>query len=342
MKKRMISKMKNLKKLGLFTVTALTLVACGAEGTAEENARETDTEDDNVENVQPLDGGTKVNEIEMSIEFTEEDIAALTAEVGQEPDRLDTIMDRGVIKFGYSGGFAPYNFKDPETGEFTGFETDIARLIAEDLGVEAEFVTMSFQSLIPATDLNTDHPESIDVALNNHGRTPERAAEHDFTLPFLNSVFGVWVNAESDIETLEDLDGLVAAQSPTGSTADGAEAVGASELFPVTTSTDGRKMVEQGRADFHVMDYNATLWALQNNPNEKLRVLDETIERPDPVGMAIGEGSPNLLNALNKSIEKHTKNGNYGEIYESYLGEDISVAPELFEAFKEQAGVSWD
>ncbi len=334
--------MKHLKKLGLFTATALTLTACGTAETSGEDAREANPAEEEVENVQPIEGGTKVDEVEMSFEFSDEDMAALTAEAGEEPDRLDTIMERGTIKFGYSGGFAPYNFKDPETGEFTGFETDIARLIAEDLGVEAEFVTMSFQSLIPATDLNTDHPESIDVALNNHGRTPERATEHDFTLPYLNSVFGAWVHADSDIETLEDLDGLVAAQSPTGSTADGAEAVGASELFPVTTSTDGRKMVEQGRADFHVMDYNATLWALQNNPTEKLRVLDETIERPDPVGMAISEGNPKLLNALNQSIEKHTKNGNYTEIYKSYLGEDISVAPELFDAFKEQAGVSWD
>ncbi len=334
--------MKHLKKFGLFTVTILTLAACSAEETAGENRREADTGDATVENVQPLEGGTKVDEVDMSIEFSDEDIAALTAEAGEEPDRLDTIRERGVIKFGYSGGFAPYNFKDPETEEFTGFETDIARLVAEDLGVEAEFVTMSFQSLIPATDLNTDHPESIDVALNNHGRTPERAAEHDFTLPYLNSVFGAWVHADSDIETLADLEGLVAAQSPTGSTADGAEAVGASELFPVTTSTDGRKMVEQGRADFHVMDYNATLWALQNNPNERLRVLEETIERPDPVGMAISEGNPKLLNALNQSIEKHTKNGNYAEIYKKYLGEDISVEPELFDAFKEQTGISWE
>ena len=334
--------MNTWKRFGLFTLTALTLIGCGRDSEAGgENAADV-ASDDTAANVAPLEGGTRATNVEISVEFSDDDIAALTAEAGEDADRLETIMERGVIKFGYSGGFAPYNFKDPETGEFTGFETDIARLIAEDLGVEVEFVTMSFQSLIPATDLNIDHPESIDVALNNHGRTPERAAEHDFSLPFLNSVFGVWVNAESDIEKIADLDGLIAAQSPTGSTGDAAKNVGASEFFPVTTSTDGRKMVEQGRADFHVMDYNATLWALQNNPKDKLRVLDETIERPDPVGMAISEGNPELLNALNRSIEKHTLNGNYGEIYKKYLGEDISVAPEVFEAFKEQANVSWD
>lgn len=330
-----------IKNISLLFMTMLILVACGSREARQE---EIDEENSNqqTESVKPVQGGTKATEKEASIEFSDEDIAALTTEEGTKIDRLDEIIERGVIKFGYSGGFAPYNFKDVETGEYTGFETDIARLIAEDLGVEAEFVEMSFQSLIPATDLNTNHPESIDVALNNHGRTPERAAEHDFTLPYLDSVFGIWVNTESDIQTLKDLDGLIAAQSPTGSTADGAEAVGASDLVPVTTSTDGRKMVEQGRADFHVMDYNATLWALQNNPNDNLRVLEETIERPDPVGMAISEGNPKLLNALNQSIEKHTKNGDYSEIYKKYLGEDISVSPEIFDAFKEQTGISWD
>lgn len=331
-----------IKQITLLSITGVLLAACG--DTKSDQSRETKSPNNSqqTESAETVQGGTQATEKEAVTEFSDEDIAALTAEIGTEKDRLDEIMDRGVIKFGYSGGFAPYNFKDTETGEYTGFETDIARLIAEDLGVEAEFVEMSFQSLIPATDLNTDHPESIDVALNNHGRTPERAAEHDFTLPYLNSVFGVWVNAESDIQTLADLDGLVAAQSPTGSTADGAESVGASKFVPVTTSTDGRKMVEQGRADFHVMDYNATLWALQNNPTDKLRVLDETIERPDPVGMAISEGSPELLNALNQSIEKHTKNGDYSEIFKKYLGEDISVSPKMFEVFKEQTGISWD
>lgn len=323
-------------KLGLTSVVALILTAfAGNVSNYGQAAAEGET-------VETVEGGTQAADREATVEFSEEDIAALTAEeIEGQADRLDVILERGTIKFGYSGGFAPYNFKDPETGENTGFETDIALLIAEDLGVEAEFVDMSFQSLIPATDLDTDHPESIDVALNNHGRTPERAAEHDFSLPYLDSVFGIWVQADSDIQTLADLEGLKAAQSPTGSTADGAEAVGASELVPVTTATDGLKMVEQGRADFHVMDYNATLWRLKNNPNDNLRVLEETIERPDPVGMAISLGSPKLLNALNKSIEKHTLNGNYGEIYTNYLGEDISTAPETFTAFKEQTGIEW-
>src|SRR5699024_34147 len=221
-----------IKQITLLSITGVLLAACG--DTKSDQSRETKSPNNSqqTESAETVQGGTQATEKEAVTEFSDEDIAALTAEIGTEKDRLDEIMDRGIIKFGYSGGFAPYNFKDTETGEYTGFETDIARLIAEDLGVEAEFVEMSFQSLIPATDLNTDHPESIDVALNNHGRTPERAAEHDFTLPYLNSVFGVWVNAESDIQTLADLDGLVAAQSPTGSTADGAESVGASKFVP--------------------------------------------------------------------------------------------------------------
>lgn len=293
------------------------------------------------EETQPaVSGDTRAaNQTADELVFSEEDLKALTAEsIEGVTDRLDIIKERGTIRFGYTGGFAPYNFKDPVTGEATGFEYDLALLIAEDLGIEAEFVEMDFQSLVPATDLDPEHPGSVDVALNNHGRTPERAAEHDFTLPYLNSVFGVWVKVDSDIETLEQLNGLVAAQSPTGSTADAAEALGSKEFFPVTTSTDGRRAVAQGRADFHVMDYNATLYAQEINPEEDLRVLEETVPRPDPVGMVISPGSPKLLDALNQSIETHTKNGNLGEIYVNYLGEDISVDPAIFDQFKEQMG----
>lgn len=55
-----------------------------------------------------MQGGTKATEKEASIEFSDEDIAALTAEEGTKIDRLDEIIERGVIKFGYSGGFAPW------------------------------------------------------------------------------------------------------------------------------------------------------------------------------------------------------------------------------------------
>lgn len=316
--------MKSLKKLSLILCLALFLTACGP-------ARQESGE-----------ASSSEPPAETAIHFSEEDIAALTAEANEnKQDRLNVIEERGTIRFGFSGKLAPYNFKDPASGEFTGIETDIAKLIGADLGVAVEFVEMAFPSLIPATDLPVNHPNSIDVALNIHARTPERAIEHDFTLPYLTTNFAVWVKADSDLQTLADLNGLTAAQNPTGATADAAESVGAVKLLPVTTPADGIKMVEHGRADFHVTDYNATLWILKHNPNDKVRVLDETIGQINPVGMAISQGSPQLLNALNKSIEKHTKNGEFTAIYESYVGEDIAVDPEIFEAFKEQTGIEW-
>lgn len=326
-----------LKKVALLSLSALTLAACSQ---GDNSSRTREPEHIQEKSAEAVDGGTRVNEEKEKIKFDDEDIAALTAEESDH-DRLDDIKKRGVIRFGYTGGFAPYCFKDPETGENSGFETEIAELIAKDLGVKAEFVDMDFQSLVPATDLNPDHDGSIDVALNNHGRTKRRAEEHDFTLPYLKSVFGVWVREDSDIQKLDQLKGLKASQSPTGSTGESALKLGASELIPVTTSTDGRKMVQQKRSDFHVMDYNAILWVLKNGEHKDLRVLDETVKRDDPVGMVIAQGSPKLLNALNKSIEEHTKNGDFGEIYKKYLGEDISTDPEVFDVFKEQTGIEW-
>lgn len=320
--------MPSLKKSGLLLCSMLFLAACG----------QTNQESSSSNNAQ----SSQAPPAETAIQFSEADIAALTAEAAENvEDRLNVIQERGTIRFGFSGKLAPYNFKEPGSGEFTGMETEITQLIGEDLGVEVEFVEMAFPSLIPATNLPVDHQNSIDVALNIHTRTPERAMEHDFTLPYLTSKFAVWVKADSDLQTLADLNGLTAAQNPTGSTADAANAAGAVELLPVNTPADGIKMVEHGRADFHVADYNASLWIQKHNPNDKVRILDETIDQIAPVGMVISQGSPQLLTALNKSIEEHTKNGDFPNIYESYIGEDISVDPATFTAFKDQTGIDW-
>lgn len=316
--------MMAFRKIGLSLCAAFYLAACGPAN-QEHNA-----------------AGSSEPPAETAVSFSPQDISALTAEAAAgEQDRLAVIQDRGTIRVGFSGKLAPYNFRDPDSGEFTGIETEIAQLIGADLGATVEFVDMAFPSLIPATDLPVTHPQSIDVALNIHARTPERAREHDFTLPYLTAKFAVWVKADSNLQTLADLEGLTAAQNPTGATADAAEAVGAVKLLPVTTPADGIKMVEHGRADFHVADYNATLWILKHNPNAKVRVLDETIAPFEPVGMAISQGSPQLLQALNRSIEQHTRNGDFKAIYERYIGEDISIDPQTFDAFKAQTGIEW-
>ena len=55
-----------------------------------------------------------------------------------EKSLLDTISRRGVLKVGLST-FVPWAMND-KNGELIGFEVDVARRLAEDMGVDVEFI----------------------------------------------------------------------------------------------------------------------------------------------------------------------------------------------------------
>ena len=66
-------------------------------------------------------------------------------------DQLTQIQEKGVIVIGTEGTYAPNSYHDEE-GNLTGFDVEVGRLIARELGVEAQFVESSWDSLFAAMD----------------------------------------------------------------------------------------------------------------------------------------------------------------------------------------------
>lgn len=101
-----------------------------------------------------------------------------TAKVQKETKSvIDNIMERGVIKVGV-GVFTPWAFKNKD-GDLIGFEIDVATKLAEDMGVDVEFVPTQWSGIIPA--LLTGN---FDVIIGGMTITPERALKVNFTRPY--------------------------------------------------------------------------------------------------------------------------------------------------------------
>jgi len=90
---------------------------------------------------------------------------------------LEQIMKRGVLRVGMDT-FVPWAMKS-KTGEFVGFEIDVARHLAEDMGVKVEFVPTKWAGIIPA--LLTG---KFDVIIGGMGIRPQRALKVNFTIPY--------------------------------------------------------------------------------------------------------------------------------------------------------------
>ena len=93
---------------------------------------------------------------------------------------LETIKKRGAIKVGMST-FIPWAMRD-KNGALVGYEIDVARRLAEDMGVRAEFAPTAWDGIIPALLAG-----KFDLIIGGLSITPERNLTVNFTLPYAHS-----------------------------------------------------------------------------------------------------------------------------------------------------------
>ena len=178
--------MKKLKKLlagPLAALTLLGLTACGGTSTPTATAATAETPvTETAETTAPLDA----------------DVAA--------------IVDRGVLRVGVKNAVIGFGYQDPITGEYSGMEIDIAKALAEQLGVDVEFTTVTAATRTELLDSG-----DIDCVLATFTITDERKQSWDFTTPYYTDHVTVLVEDASGITSLADLKGKLVGVS-SGST----------------------------------------------------------------------------------------------------------------------------
>jgi polar amino acid transport system substrate-binding protein len=105
------------------------------------------------------------------------DNPAATGTASGSGSQLDAILERGVIRVGFDT-FKPWAMKD-KNGEYIGFEIEVARRLAEDMGVEVEFVPTKWSGIIPA--LLTG---KFDIIIGGMSITPQRNLKVNFSQPY--------------------------------------------------------------------------------------------------------------------------------------------------------------
>ena len=93
---------------------------------------------------------------------------------------LDEIKESGTINIGVFSDKNPFGYVD-ENGEYQGYDVYFANRLAEDLGVDVNFVSTEAASRIEYLQTG-----KVDVILANFTVTPEREEEVDFALPYMN------------------------------------------------------------------------------------------------------------------------------------------------------------
>lgn len=234
-------------------------------------------------------------------------------------DLLETIQKRGTIIVGLEGDWAPWSYVD-ENDELTGYDVEVAKAIADKLGVEIQIVPGEWDGLFAGMDAGR-----YDMVVNGVEVTEERADKYDFSTPYAYIRTALIVKGDNDsIKTFEDLKGKKTANSIASTYMNLAESYGAT-CYGVSTLDETLTMVLQGRVDATLNAIVSFTDYMAQHPDSNLKVVATTEEASNvAIPMRKGDETASLREAVNKAIDELREDGTLSELSTRFFGEDIS------------------
>lgn len=234
-------------------------------------------------------------------------------------DLLETIQERGTIIVGLEGDWAPWSYVD-ENDELTGYDVEVAKAIADKLGVEIQIVPGEWDGLFAGMDAGR-----YDMVVNGVEVTEERADKYDFSTPYAYIRTALIVKGDNDsIKTFEDLKGKKTANSIASTYMNLAESYGAT-CYGVSTLDETLTMVLQGRVDATLNAIVSFTDYMAQHPDSNLKVVATTEEASNvAIPMRQGDETASLREAVNKAIDELREDGTLSELSTRFFGEDIS------------------
>ncbi|MFD1173974.1 substrate-binding periplasmic protein [Oceanobacillus picturae] len=233
---------------------------------------------------------------------------------------LDQIKEEGQLKVGLMGTYKPYNFIN-EDQEMDGFDADIAKEVANRLGVDVEFVAQEFSGMIAGLQ-----SEKFDVVISQMTITDERKEQMDFSDPYITNQVKVIVKEDNDsIKSVEDFKGenIGVGLGTNDETYLRTELMPEVGDFTIMTYDDvitTLKDLDTGRINATINNIYAITPVVEQN-GFKIKAVGEPI-KSDQAGIATRKGNEELIEELNSILAEMKEDGTYNEIFVKWFGEE--------------------
>ena len=232
---------------------------------------------------------------------------------------LEEIQASGKVTIGVFSDKSPFGYVD-ENGEYQGYDVYFGNRIAQDLGVELEYVSTEAASRIEYLQTG-----KVDIILANFPVTPERAEEVDFALPYMNVALGVVSHNDRVITDLSQ--------------------VGADDQVIVISGTTAETYLTKNNPEIKLQKFDTyaaaksafengtgVAWANDNTEviafaaeNEGYTVGIDSLGSADTIAPAVTKGNESLLNWLNEEIVKLGEEKFFHADYEATLVDTYGI-----------------
>lgn len=228
-------------------------------------------------------------------------------------DTLADIKTSGVIKVAIPQDYPPFGSVSKDL-QAQGYDIDVAKLIAQSLGVKLVLVPVTSANRIPF--LTT---KKVDLVISSLGKTPEREQVIDFVGPYAPFYLGVFGQKNETAKTVAELAGKTV-----GVTRGAIEDIELTKIAPASTTIKRFEDNNSTISSFYsgqvnlIATGNVVAGTLSKNFTKKL--LDtKFIIKNSPCYIGLNKGEPELHSKINSIIHTATSNGQLNRISVQWL-----------------------
>ncbi len=248
-------------------------------------------------------------------------VAILAGTTGAALADLSDILAAGTIKIAVPESFPPFGSLGDE-GEQVGYDVDVAKLIAENLGVELELVPITSKQRIPF--LETDR---VDLVIATMGANPERAKSIWFSAAYAPFYSGAFAPASVDVGSVADLAGKKVGL--TGGTLEDLELtkIAGDDVEIIRFGDNAATMSAFVSGQVDVLVSGNTLAAEIGEKNPDIGLERKFILKDSPAFIGVKKGNYDLLQWVNVFILHKKLGGELNEISLKWLGQPLPPLP---------------
>jgi polar amino acid transport system substrate-binding protein len=247
--------------------------------------------------------------------------ATLTAWApGAAAQTLQEIKQKGSLNVGILVDFPPYAGVDAQN-QPDGYDADVAKLMAKELGVKLNLVALTGPNRIPFLLTN-----KVDLLIASLAVTPERAKQVQFSRPYSAATIVLYGAKKLNIKTPADMKGvrIAVARASTQDTALTAIAPEGTEIRRFDDDASAVQALLSGQVDAMGC---ATTVAAQIAQRAGDAFENKLILKQQLMAVAMRQGQPELLKTVNELVAKNVDNGELSKLYRKWLKADLPVMP---------------
>ncbi|MFM0379808.1 transporter substrate-binding domain-containing protein [Paraburkholderia strydomiana] len=228
---------------------------------------------------------------------------------------LQAVLQRGTLRVGDCLTFAPFGFYDKD-GNADGYDVDLAKELAKQMGVKLEVVNTTSANRIP--NLQT---AKVDVVFCNFTRNLERAKVVEFTSPYVVASEAMLVKKSSGIQSAKDMNGRTIATVKGSTNGDEVRSMGIPVKIQEYDSSQAAILaVKQGQADAMIEDNNFLAYQAKLDP--ELTVTNEALVPLEYNAFGVKAGDQAWLNYLNLFLFNINASKLNAQLYKKWFGVD--------------------